>query len=122
MAEQATPLNLVAINGTQSAATAWLAVTTPLSGVTLLSPTNFQADATSLTTAQLSWGTSSGATGYSLYEWINNGAMLVAQCAAGTTSAKIGGLSAGATTPLNLVAINGTQSAATAWLGVMTPT
>lgn len=60
--------------GTSSATS--IQVTTLAAAVTVTAPQNFQAAATNSTTAQLSWGTVSGATGYQVYEWNGSRAVL----------------------------------------------
>jgi fibronectin type 3 domain-containing protein len=114
--------NLVAVNSAGAAATPWIAVATPAATVSAVvsAPANFQAVATSSTTAQLSWSASPGATGYRVYEWNGSQAVQVASLGASTTSTTISGLSAGATSYFYVSAYNSVSSAPTNWVSVKT--
>lgn len=83
-------------------------------------PTNFAASALSTTQVSLSWTSSTGETGYQLYENQNGTAVLLGTYAAGTTSATLGGLTAGSTHSYRLVAYNSAGTAATNWVQVTT--
>ena len=85
-------------------------------------PSNFEASALSTTEISLSWSSSSGETGYHLYENENGSAVLVGTYTAGTTSATISGLTAATTYSFELVAYNSSATASTAWVQATTPT
>ena len=61
-----------------------------------------------------------GATGYQLYQFINNQAVLISAFGAIAPSASVGSLSPGTTYDFNLLAFNASGFAATAWIGVTT--
>lgn len=92
---------------------AWGATSTPASPPT--APTSFSGTATSSSQVSLSWGPSTGADGYRLYQVSGTTATLIGSYAATTTAATVGGLSAGATYTFRLDAYNaaGTASATT---------
>jgi hypothetical protein len=111
--------NLVAFNTNNgaSAATQWVGATTfgPLSP-----PTNFTGMGISSTQINLNWTAASGASGYRLYEFENNSAVLIATYPAGTTTASVTGLSPATKYAFNLVAFVGTLTAATPWISATT--
>ncbi|MES1213837.1 MAG: fibronectin type III domain-containing protein, partial [Singulisphaera sp.] len=84
-------------------------------------PTNFQASALSTTQISLSWTSSTGETGYHLYEKVNGGsAVLVGTYTAGVTSATVSSLSPGTTYSFELEAYNSSGTAATSWIQATT--
>jgi subtilase family serine protease len=85
-------------------------------------PTNFQASALSTTQISLSWSSSTGETGYHLYEQENGQSVLVGTYAAGVTSATISNLTAGTTYSFELEAYNSSGTAATSWVQATTQT
>jgi fibronectin type 3 domain-containing protein len=112
--------NLVAFDGTSSAATPWISVATTGAPAVLSPPASFTGSALSATQVSLNWTPTAGAAGYNLYEFVNSQPTLVATYDATTTSATISNLNSGTTYPFNLVAFSGQQFAATPWIGVTT--
>ena len=84
-------------------------------------PASLTATAASVTSVNLSWPASTGATGYYVYELENGRSVLVGTYAAGTTSASITGLTAATTYSFKVAAFNSAGSTATAWAQVTTP-
>ena len=109
--------NLVAFNANATAATAWV-IATSAGGVAV--PDNFAGTAISTTQVGLSWGTSSGASGYRLYEIENGQPVLVNTYSSSTTSTTISGLSPVTTYQFNLVAFNANATSATPWISATT--
>ena len=111
--------NLVATNTNTgaSAASSWINATTlgPVSP-----PTNFTGAGLSATQVGLTWTAATGALGYYLYEFKSGSPVLVASYSAGTTSATVSGLTASTAYSFNLVAFNGTATAASPWISVST--
>lgn len=105
--------------GTSSAKSAQ--VTTPAAAVVVTAPQSFHVTATSSTTAALSWQAVNGATGYRVYEWNGSSAVLIGSLGAGSTTATVSGLAAGATEYFYITAYNATSSASTAWVSVVMP-
>jgi large repetitive protein len=112
--------NLVAFDGTSSAATPWISAMTTGAPSVLSPPASFTGSALSATQVALNWTATAGAAGYNLYEFVNNQPSLVATYDASTTTATISNLDSGTTYPFNLVAFSGQQFAATPWIGVTT--
>ena len=111
---------LVATNGSQTAASPLLTVTTQSAAGVLTPPTNFAATPLSSTQVGLSWGASAGAQGYRLYESINGRPTLVATYPAGTSSAVMSNLTPNTSYIYNLQAFSGSSLAATPWISVTT--
>ena len=84
-------------------------------------PASISATAASSTSVTVSWLTSTGATGYDLYELENGQTVLIGSYAAGTTSASVSGLSASTTYSFQVAADNSVGSNATKWTQVTTP-
>ena len=78
-------------------------------------PTSFVGTAVSTTQVNLSWSAATGADGYRLYQLSGSSATLLASYSAATTSATVGGLTAGTAYTFRLDAYNtaGTASAST---------
>jgi len=74
-------------------------------------PTSFTGIATSTTQISLSWGASTGASGYRLYQVSGSTATQIASYSASTTSATVSGLTAGTTYTFRLDAYNTAGSA-----------
>ncbi|HEY5314741.1 MAG TPA: fibronectin type III domain-containing protein [Pirellulales bacterium] len=110
---------VVAANSAGSASTAWQTVKLP--AATLAAPGDFSVRATSSSQATLSWTLSSGATGYSVYTQSGGQSVLVASYGANATSATVNNLTPGSSDSFQVVATNGTASAATAWQTVTLP-
>jgi hypothetical protein len=109
--------NLVAFSGNMTAATPWISVSTTGG---LAPPGSFSGTPVSDTQVALSWTTSANATGYRLYEMENGTPVLISTYSAGTTSATVNGLTPSTTYQFNLVAFNGSTTAATPWISVTT--
>jgi len=109
--------NLVAFNASSTAATPWIGITTPFN---LAAPGNFTATPVSNSEIALSWISSTGATGYRLYQFTNNQPTLIATYAFNVTSASITGLTINTAYAFNLVAVRDTTTAATPWVGATT--
>jgi len=90
-------------------------VTPPPTVTAPTAPTSFTGVATSTTQVSLSWGASTGASGYRLYQVSGSSATQIASYSAATTSATVSGLTAGTTYTFRLDAYNtaGTASATT---------
>jgi hypothetical protein len=110
--------NLVALSGTQNAATPWIAANT-VNGV-LMAPTGFAGSPLSSSQVTLNWAADPNATGYALYEYENNQPVLIQTLNAGTTTMVVGNLSPNTHYAFNLVAFSTEASAATQWIGVST--
>ena len=83
-------------------------------------PGSFAGTPVSDTQVALSWITSANGTGYRLYEMERGTPVLIATYSAGSTSATVNGLNASTTYQFNLVAFNGSTTAATPWISVTT--
>ncbi len=116
--------NLVAYNAAGTTATLWQEATTtsvnhrPVT-TTPDAPGNFIPSFLSATEVTLTWSAAARATGYHLYEYINDQPVLIGTYSADTTSATITGI--GYINAYNLVAFNAAGSAATPWIGVIPP-
>jgi subtilase family serine protease len=113
--------DVVAANSAGSAASRWVAVSTPATVVAVVAPQNLQAVAASSTAVQLSWSASAGATGYLVYEWNGSQAVQVASLGSSATSTTISGQTPGATEYFFVTAYNATSSASTNWASVVMP-
>jgi hypothetical protein len=111
---------VTAYNATSSASSGWVSVVMPASPA-VAPPPNLSASATSTSAGTLSWGASSGATGYAIYYWNGFWAVLLGTVNSGTRSVTIQGLAAGSTTYFAVVAFNNTSSAASNWVALTTP-
>ncbi len=111
---------VTAYNATSSASSGWVSVVMPAAPA-VAPPPNLSASATSTSTGTLSWGASTGATGYAIYYWNGFRAVLLGTVSSGTTSVTIQGLAAGSTTYFAVVAYNNTSSAASNWVALTTP-
>ncbi len=109
--------NLVAFNSTSTAATAWIGVTTQN---TLTAPANFASSSATNGSVTLSWSLASGASGYRLYQMVNNVPTLITTYPAGTSSATVTNLQIDTTYAFNLVAFAGNTTAATSWISAST--
>ena len=110
---------VTAYNATSSASTGWDTVVMP-AAATLSAPV-VTATATSTTTGKIAWTPSAGATGYQLYYWNGYQAVELAAFGSNVMSASITGFSAGSTNYFYVLAYNSSQSAASAWAGLTTP-
>ena len=84
-------------------------------------PTNFTASTLSTTQISLSWTSSTGQSGYQLYENVNGSTVLLTTYGAGRPRRQIGGLTAGTTYSFELVAYNSSGTAATSWMNLRPP-
>ncbi len=84
-------------------------------------PANFQAIATSSTTASLSWSLSSGATGYNVYDTVGGTTTLLGTLGATATSASVSGLSPSTAYAFKVAAVNTAGATSTAAITVNTP-
>ncbi len=94
--------------------------TTP-SSTAPLAPANFAAQAISGSQISLSWSSSNGATGYSIYELENGQAVLLSTLGSTATSFTVGNLVAGATYSFAVAANNSIGSTMTGWVQTTTP-
>lgn len=108
-----------AFSGSTVADSAVVSVTMP-AAQTLTSP-QVTATVLSPTSAQLSWGTVSGAQGYRVYWWNGFRAVLLGTFGASTTSVQITGLLRGSTSQFLVEAFGGGMVADSAWISVSTP-
>jgi subtilase family serine protease len=84
-------------------------------------PASASATATSSSSMTVSWSTSTGATGYDLYELENGQDVLLGTYAAGTTSASVSGLAASTTYTFQVAAYNSAGTSATTSAQATTP-
>lgn len=105
---------------TSTASSASVSVVMPKAAA-LLAPTNVTAKATSSTTGTLSWTDSAGATSYAIYYWNGRQAVYLGSVSSTTTSVTISGMTANTTYQFEVVAVNNTSSAASAWVSLTTP-
>ena len=113
---------VTAYNANSSASTSWVSVTLPAAAVTVVSaPQNVTAQATSTTTAQISWSASAGATGYRVYEYINGQVIQVGATTGNATSLTVGNLTPGTTDYFYVMAYNATSAASSGWVSVTMP-
>ena len=110
---------VTAYNANSSASSNWVSIVMPTA--TIAPPGNLTATATSSTTGKLTWSPSAGATGYAIYYWNGTQAVLLGTVSGSATSATIQGLTAGSTTYFQVVAYNGSTSAATNWVALSIP-
>src|SRR5262249_29376916 len=78
-------------------------------------PTNFSAQAASTSEIDLSWSTSSGATGYNIYELESGQAVLIGSVGSNATSLAVTNLAAATTYSFEVAATNSAGSTATGW-------
>ena len=109
-----------ATSGSSSSGSGGSGTTTTSSDPT--APTNFTASTLSTTQISLSWTSSTGQSGYQLYENVNGSTVLLTTYGASATSAVVGGLTAGTTYSFELVAYNSSGTAATSWIESTTAT
>jgi subtilase family serine protease len=83
-------------------------------------PTNFSAQVASSSEIDLSWSTSSGATGYNIYELQGGQAVLIGSVGSGTTSFAMTNLAAATTYSFEVAATNSAGSAETSWVQATT--
>jgi hypothetical protein len=111
-------LRVEAFNNHAKADSAWASITLPPQAIT--PATNLSANAVSTNEVDLSWTAGQGETGYRVYEWNNNQAVLVSTLAPGQDSAAVTGLAAGTTYFFRVEAFNPSSSAATDWISATT--
>jgi hypothetical protein len=109
-----------AYNSTSTASSGWASVVMP-AAASLTAP-SVTATATSATAGKLSWTAVAGATGYEVIYWNGIQAVLLGNFSATTTSVSISGMTAGSTNYFAVIAYNSTQSAASNWITLSTPT
>jgi fibronectin type 3 domain-containing protein len=111
-----------AINATNYANSAWVMGTTQ---ATLISPpTNVVAQAVSSSVINLSWNDGANEAGYRVYQWNgdqNTSPVVIATLAANATAYQATGLLAGRTYQFYIQAVNGSNTANSAWVQATTP-
>jgi hypothetical protein len=112
---------VAAFNTDGSTATNWVQASTLNPTTTVSVPTGVNATATSSTVVHVSWNSTTGATGYVIYEWNGVQAVQVGSVGANATSANIGGQSPGATEYFYVTAYNATSSASSGWVSLVMP-
>ncbi len=110
---------VAAYNAAGANTTAWAQVTTPAQPVT--APAGVRVTASSPTVAVVSWNLTSGATGYTVYEWNGASAVQVASAGATTTSVSISGQTPSATEYFYVKAFNSSSSASSNWVSIVMP-
>ena len=105
---------------TSTASSASVSVVMPKAAA-LLAPTNVTAKATSSSAGTLSWTGSAGATSYAIYYWNGRQAVYLGSVSSTTTSVTISGMTANTAYQFEVVAVNSTSSAASAWVTMTTP-
>jgi hypothetical protein len=107
-----------AVNGSAVADSAIASVTTPAQQQ-LVAP-QVTITALSSSTVELSWGSVPGAWGYNIYWWNGTRAVFLGTVSAASTSVRVTGLPAGRLNQFVVEAFNGSEAAASDWVGVVT--